>query len=241
VAVSAFVGREGKIDWIKPPSINDVAKTLAAFADHSSLLLVLFLGAAIAAIAIAIVHRRFWPDGFVATWLLLPLALTFLVSYLKPMFVSYYLIICLPAFILLSASAVMRLHETRLRAVLVAAMLGLSVFQLSQFYRRERGENWREATRFVLSSARDGDAIVFYPAWSHKAFDYYQRQDRLAAPSEITSLEGVECKRVWLMIRKSDADANPTEIQGARSSLTASRHLIDRRQFHRVGVELYAR
>src|SRR6202043_993479 len=123
----------------------------------------LLLGGGLVATTFAMRERRYWPVGFVAAWLILPIALCFAVSFVRPMFLSYYLIICVPALILFGTAAIARIQQPIFVGMLVAPLVWLSATQLAAFYGSERGENWRDATQYVLGAMRPGDAIVFYP------------------------------------------------------------------------------
>lgn len=229
------------IGWIGAPSLKDIGPVLVDLAGGSRLLLLLLLAGGFVATMFAIRERRYCPVGFVAAWLTLPIALCFAVSSVRPMFLSYYLIICVPALILFGTAALARIHQPIFVGVLVAPLVWLSATQLAAFYGSDRGENWRDATQYVLSATRPGDAIVFYPDFAHKPFDYYQRRSNGAAPTNLTGEAPVETQqRVWLVIRESDAAARFPEIRQVQSSLRGYR-LIGRREFRRVEVDLYAR
>ena len=59
-------------------------------------------------------------------------------------------------------------------------MLGLSLTGTYSSYRvradHEHTDDWRDATRFVLSHAEPGDAVLFSYSEERLAFDEYQRQ-----------------------------------------------------------------
>lgn len=118
-----------------------------------------------------------WAYGFVHAWLIVPLAITFAVSFVTPLFISRYLSVCLPALVLVVAVGIMQIRPARALAAALVVFLALSAWSLRRYYAEPEVENWREATRYVLGQARDDDAVVFYVAHLRPAYEYYR--DRL--------------------------------------------------------------
>jgi hypothetical protein len=171
--------------------------------------------------------------------MVVPVVLTVAVSFVRPMFMPRYLIICVPALILFGASPLARLRRPPVVGVLVVTLVWLSASHLFAFYQRDAMEDWRDATRYVLAATHPGDVVAFFPPYASKPFQYYQR---LAGADEPTNLEGrtrPEGQRTWLVIRESDAAARLPQIQQLQSSLTYTNRLADRHRFFGVGVELY--
>jgi mannosyltransferase len=134
------------------------------------------------------------------SWLLVPAAAALLEStFGQSVFQARYLLVSLPAVALLlawsvSGSPVPRLpvpegrpgapdlprpevvsasHLPRLLPfAAVGALLVLRALQLAPAY-GVSPENWRDATAYVMASARPGDCIAFYPGDNRQAFQYY--------------------------------------------------------------------
>ena len=124
----------------------------------------------------------------------------------------------------------------------VAAMLiSLSATDLLAFYRQDRGENWRDAARYVLADARPDDVVIFYPAYAYRPLDYYGRQLGVAGPAKVVGEPPAGTQHVWLLIRESDAAASRPMVDKLRASLAQRYHFVSRREFRLVGVELYDR
>ena len=238
-AIVAYRTGAGQIAWIKRPSLNAIRPVLEELAGGSRLLLLALLAGGCYATVSAVRERRYWRQGFVAAWLVVPVVLSFAVSFVRPMFVRQYLIICVPALVLFGTAAIARLRRPALVGLFVVPLVWLSAAQLFVFYRRERGENWRAATRYVLASARPGDAVVFYPDYARAPFEYYQRQSEVAGPANLKGQALAGGQRIWLVIRESDAAANSTEFRQLQASLAERYSAAERRGFHRVRVELY--
>jgi len=205
------------------------------------LLLALLAGGCYAA-ASAVYRGRYWPHGFVAAWLVVPVVLSFAVSFVQPMFLSRYLIICVPALVLFGTAAIARLRRPVVAWVVVASLVWLSATHLFAFYESGRGgESWRDATGYVLAATRPGDGIVFYPYYVRAPFEYYQRQGKVTGPANLEGQALVGRERIWLVIREPDAADHVAEMHQLRSLLTERYRLVDRRRFPQVGVELYVR
>ncbi|MDR7523068.1 MAG: glycosyltransferase family 39 protein [Armatimonadota bacterium] len=120
---------------------------------------------------------RAWRLGVVYAWLVVPVALAFVVSFYSPVFISRYLIIVLPALVLLAAVGLDALPSRQLVAAAAVVFVMVSGQSAVAYYREPPLENWRDAARHVLSQARDQDAVIVYIAEARPAFEYYR--DRL--------------------------------------------------------------
>ena len=234
-----------RLGWIARPSLKDIVPVLANLAGGGRVLLVALLAGGCYAIVSAVRDRRYWPTGFVAAWLVVPVVLSFALSFVRPMFFPTYLIICVPALVLFGTGALARVRRPVVAAALVAPLVCLSAIRLAGFYRGDSGfpppEDWRKATGYVLAATRPGDAVVFYPPWVNAPFDYYLRKNEVAGPANITRQAPVGRERIWLVIRDPNAAARFPEIRQFQASLTERYRLVERREFHRVEVELYMR
>jgi hypothetical protein len=96
-----------------------------------------------------------WRRAFPFVWLILPAAISFLVSYAKPVFFFRYLIICWPAFVLVVADGIATWRPTRTRTAILALALCLSLVSVGLAYKTE--EDWEGAMRYLLSRVHEGD------------------------------------------------------------------------------------
>jgi hypothetical protein len=124
-----------------------------------------------------------WRYGFLLIWLFLPPLIVFVMSYaLNPVFVSRYLMGCLPTLALLASVGLGQIRrEAVFRTALVLIML-LSLLAVRSIYVNPSREDWRGATSYVLDERRHGDAIVFYIPAGQFPFEYYR--DRYGAVDE---------------------------------------------------------
>lgn len=156
---------------------------------------VLVVGAAVWGLREAWSHRTragAWRQVLMLSWTLVPLALIWGFSKLgQSMWEARYLLISLPAVALtlgwlvirvadldLSAAAArrgrpyLRALPAGLAAVLLLALLALRGIQVGEAYGVST-EPWRTVTKVVLSAARPGDCIAFYPLDARMPFRYY--------------------------------------------------------------------
>ena len=121
-----------------------------------------------------------------AAWLVLPLVATFVFSVaVKPMFLDRFLIVVLPALVLLAGAGLARLQAIP-QALALLVVAALSVFGLLDWYGEEKQKDWRSASAFVLDGYQAGDAVSFVRPHVRTAFDYYNR--RRAEPVAATSI-----------------------------------------------------
>ena len=231
----------GNLSWIAPPSLSLIPQVLIDFAGWSNGALAVLATGALFAIISATRSAEKWREGFLASWLLVPVVVAFGVSYLTPVFESHYLIACVPALALLGAAGIERVRLTWLRRAAIAALLVTESTTLLGWYRQPAWEQWREATRFVASAARPGDGLVFFPFYARAPFDYYVRRTGVTPPRLLEAAPPGETTRVWLLIRKSDQAGRPLELQRTNAWLAPAFHRVDHRDFGDVGVELFTR
>jgi mannosyltransferase len=115
-----------------------------------------------------------WHYTLVVTGAALPILLVLIASIIKPIFVDKYLIECLPFVVLLVAVGVERLRPRALSLGALLVLLAISAHALVGYYQRYDKDDWRAATRYVLDSARDGDALMFFPRYGIDPFEYYR-------------------------------------------------------------------
>jgi mannosyltransferase len=180
----------GQVGWVKPTTWRDLYDLATLLSGRGGLVLLL-LCATLLLLALAKMMRRagtpeVWGSAFVWMWLVLPVAMTVAVSLLKPMFVSRYLIFCLPAFVLLVAVGLSVIRPRWLMAALLLGMVALSLRGVGAYYRTgfdPPEQDWRGAVHYLLAQAQPGDAVLFYHPLGRLAYEYYrQRWPQYPAP-----------------------------------------------------------
>jgi mannosyltransferase len=199
--------RHGTIAWVPQPTLSRFGRSLDLLAGGSWMLLVLALIAtAYAAFYAVRTGRNRWQTGFVLIWLVLPVVLVFILSYVTPLLVPRYLIVVVPALSLATGAGIAALASDRRFAIAAVAvlvgLLALSGVQLHRWYTLPQREDWRDATRYVLREQRAGDGIVFQMGGGKRPFAYYAHRYGEAGPKllETTSTAlHVPSGRIWFV------------------------------------------
>jgi mannosyltransferase len=172
--------------WVPKPNFTQLHQMLEALlssglqpnfhlAPTGEALLVLSGALVLAGAAVAIAGRRAsWPQMLVLCWLVVPVVLSLLESYLgQPITLSRAALVSLPAASLILAWGAMHERVPRLLGVAaVGVVLVLRALELAPSYGASP-ENWRAATAYVLAAARPDDCIAFFPSDGRQAFSYY--------------------------------------------------------------------
>lgn len=157
-----------------------------------------------------------WRSRLLLTWLCLPVVLAFGIALAKPTtapFWAFYLIICLPPYVLLTAAGLASIRPTPVLACVLVATVGLGAYEVDRYYRVFQKEDFRDATYRLLSLAAPGDAVVFDAPYGRDGFEYY-RDRAPGAPSVVVVPTWQDAaagyRRVWLFIN-SGVDTHATE------------------------------
>ena len=128
-----------------------------------------------------------WQIRLIASWLALPIALLIAASSIKPLFQPRYLLMCLPALILLAAVGLMKLSRIslvwrRIAGMLFIAMMALSLAGTRKQYRSAgmARSSYRPMTQYILAHYETRDAIVFFPSPNYLPFTYYAHRQMAA-------------------------------------------------------------
>lgn len=251
----------GQLSWIPrttTQSVIEFVQFLTAGGASPGPLLVAYVAACLLAVAGAGKARRSWkvssqawPYGLLLWWLLVPIASTLLISIVKPLFIPYYLIVCLPALVLLAAVGLSRINHRWLLAGALAVVVGLALRGDYDYYMDSTiKDDFRGATRYVLERAQPEDAILFVAWYVRRPFDYYRGRlpgttggERIAIlPRNVsdgqTSVPS-QYDRVWLFL--SHTEYPPMIERSIVTSLAARYPAMAERTFSGVRVRLYSR
>ncbi|HZU42419.1 MAG TPA: glycosyltransferase family 39 protein [Terriglobales bacterium] len=178
----------GPISWISRPNATSIYYFLIFLTGNvgNSLLAAYFFLLAIAA-AVLIFRRSqlahassVWGILFVFSWLIVPIVVSLIFSLARPVFLSRYLIICVPALVLLAGAALVRLPSAWLQVAVMLFLFALSMKGVRAYYRGDfdvTREDWRGVTKSVLAQSRPGDGLVFHAALGRMPFEYYEVRD----------------------------------------------------------------
>ena len=124
-------------------------------------------------------------------WLLVPVAGFFLVTLLRPMYTSRYLIFVLPAYLLLLAVGLVAVaRQSRLLAGgLLVGLLALNGWGLWLQARTPLKTDFRAATAYLGERLAPGDLVLFQIPYGRHSFEYYRSQQgaqaRGAPPGQV--------------------------------------------------------
>jgi len=269
IELFALLKNKGQTDWVQPTSWHAVYNFLLLLSGRNGAVLLILT---LICIAVGLSYQlsaqptpqsenqqqRTWARIFVRCWFLLPLLLTLLLSLHKPMFVSRYLILCLPAFVLLVADGIAQIRPMLLSASLLIAVSLLSLQGTFAYYRSgfdPPDQDWRGVVNSILQQAQAGDAIFFYHPQARLPYEYYaQRSPRVPHPTVVfpergdarlvkgikidpSFLEGLPYKyrRVWV-VENYGPDWFTEKIT---DTMVKNYHLAERRDFGIMHVFLY--
>ncbi len=172
----------GPIAWIPRPGLNDVIGLLKKLSGNAeTTLLILYSACVIAGLAVGVISiRRKWADSSVyiilTCWLLVPIAIVLLVSIARPVFAPRYLMISLPAWVMLAAAGINSIRPRILAGVIAAVIVWFAIAGVRSYYRVDFdiGRNdVRSATAYILVHSQPHDGIVFYTLSTRFPYDYY--------------------------------------------------------------------
>lgn len=260
----------GPIAWIPRPGLGDIIgllKKLSGNADTLQLVIYCaFVGLGLMAGAVAVKRKR--PDGpvyvLLTCWFFVPLIIVLLVSIARPVFAPRYLMISLPAWLMLTAAGI-----TAQRSRLLVAGLGIAVAFSSyagvrSYYRADFdiGRNdLRSATAYILSHAQPHDAVVFYSLSTRFPYDYYAAHSHAEVKPEILypgnnsgvgwrDFMGVPSaarvpnfaqghQRIWLVT--TPLPPNDPRFTAFEAALDQQYRLVDMQDFPYVHVMLFSK
>jgi mannosyltransferase len=177
------------VNWASGSSAGRLFTHIRASIPHAVLdLLVLVAVVAVVAVillarrrpAIGTVFAREWPLFFTLCWLVVPVAAVVMLSLVdKPLLVVRYLMVSLPAAILLVGLVIDRVASTARRgAVVIAALLlviavGASAVGAAQWYAQGGPQDFRSAVTFIADRAQPGDGMLIFSTYERIPVEWY--------------------------------------------------------------------
>ncbi len=180
---------QGQLDWIAPLSRYSISELFQSWVGgpprgYSLMLLACFYG--VLCVLGALTGLRSGQQSRrldTALPLLLagvPSGIVLSVSIFKPILVDRYLLMCLPAVLLLASLGIDFLLSRGQVWMWAGALAGVAVFALDaqgslrqHFGAKPQMGGLKQMTRYVLSHQEPGDAVIFFNAEPHLAFKYY--------------------------------------------------------------------
>jgi hypothetical protein len=190
----------GQTAWIQRPQIRDIAKVFNRLSGQGGLVPIIayFIPSAVACVFFIRMYLKeritlqLWRYIFLLSWLILPIILAFLFSYIKPVFEARYFLMLLPALVFLVAAGLNFVKQRWLFAGALCLIILISAFPLKDWYTGNpnegynQKENWREMTSIISATAKPGDALIFFHPVAQMPFEYYRK--RLSVPDDIPTV-----------------------------------------------------
>jgi mannosyltransferase len=213
------------IGWIKRPTLLAPLQTLWAFSSNygGSLtpigLLLLSLLLLQGLLSRQSAHRDY--KLFLTLWLGLPIMVTWLISQRRPIYDHRYLIVVLPAYLVLLAYGMVSVSHRILKWALTIALVAIMASSSIRIYFDPvfLKQDWRGAANYVQSSAQANDAIAVERFEDIAALKYYYKGDLdlVAADGGQSlrefekSIEGYE--RLWLIYFRATSDQSDSNTK----------------------------
>jgi mannosyltransferase len=175
----------GHITWVKSPSwleLYHLGAYLAAGSGKVVGAVLLLLDLVLLALflrALKTLRRdrgqdvRCWRYTLLASCLFAPVILSLLVSTVRPIFYHRFLIIDLPAWILMTAVGADAIRSRAWRTVAIAGVCGLSLVSVITAYSRVQ-EDWRGVTSYLIAQASPEDRVLYYQPEGYFAVENYR-------------------------------------------------------------------
>ncbi len=174
--------------------------------------------------AIGAVFGRQWPAFFTACWLVVPVAAVVMLSLVdKPLLVVRYLMVSLPAAILLVAWVIDRIAARARRgalavaAVLLVLVLALSVVGSAQWYSKGGPQDFRSAVTFIADQAKPGDGVLIFQPYERIPVEWYM-DGRPAAERDVKPVYPTTAWGVDPLVFDGNVSFRPAGIAQAASS-----------------------
>ncbi len=259
VSIYQYV-RLHNVDWIQKPQPGFVLEYLG-FAFNDSTALGWMAALAVVALGVHLVVRRrhgveaslVREDASILAWLLFPLAAAYLVSIAgRPLLVTRYLVIVLPALYLVVARVLALLPGPRLaRSLAVAVLAGAILVDLTGrlgYYTTPQKAELREAAAYVMKHdiAHTESLVITYP-WPDFVYNYYFERAGSALRADVAvhidldlarvdaALEQRQPERIWFIHTDQPVPEELTD------HLQQQWRLVSQQEYSRAGVWLYER
>jgi mannosyltransferase len=272
MAAFVILQHSDQLAWIARPSLADFNEFLRLLTGQGGALLVVgYLSlcglAFLKPPGVNRLAKENWALRLSLLWLLLLPLLTLAVSPIKPLFNPRYMVICVPALVILAARGLINLYQTTAvkrwaAAVAFALLMTLSLWGTHKYFANLASEtsDWRSAVNYILEHQHTGDGAVFflpnaycYRYYIHRAEETQHKTtpapEVLYPPpvwQPVTRAEVQEVtsghERVWLILHIDSI--NPGASATIQSTLGETYQRVDKHEFpgeDLITVALYSR
>jgi len=241
----ALVQNVGQNDWTPPVHAKDVLHALQSLMGTGPRFVAALFLLLMAATALkknggsADGGETQWRQLLVWCWFVVPAAGVVSVSLMEPPFVPRYLLMVLPACVLLIAHGIAQLKPRGIAPAVVALMAVLYLSSLVSYYRKPN-EDWREAAAYIVHGMKSGDRILFDREYGEIPFQYYAGRMRAVSPAVLgrgkRQLSEPGTSRLWVVLY-GPQHANAEQVQRL---VPSQLRLADHEQFASIEVLLFS-
>ena len=245
----------GHLAWVSPPSLLELYR-LGAYLSAGTGKVIGGILLAVDLVVLALFLRRFrragnqrqpmtlWRNTLVASLLVSPILIALAASVVHPVFHHRFLVIGLPAWVLMLAAGVRTIQTTSRRVAVIAIIAALSLGSVISSYGRVK-EDWRGVARYLLRETTPQDAVLYYQADGAFAAESYRTMLQGATGARpqaviVGSANNWERQlnypsRIWLVLYRAKPDEAVPQavVQRLREDGFAEEH---RRSFRAVTV-----
>jgi mannosyltransferase len=167
------------LSWVPPLSRRTLVQFATDFFNGGTLQIVLALTLLLIATLLMFISRgeQRWAIATAVLGTFLPIAITIVVSIVKPTLVSRYLVVALPSLAIALSIPLVRLP--RPAAVAGASIILLLGLPLLRTYEREPAPNdFRNAVAYIAQRAQPGDGMFIWEPLARPAVEYYGSKSR---------------------------------------------------------------
>jgi mannosyltransferase len=275
MALFVLVNRSGnQLSWLPRPSLAEIWEFLLLLTSQGGILLLalyLCLAGLVFMRPTGIIEGNWdkekWAIRLLVLWVFLPPLLTLAATPVKLLFYPRYMVMCVPAMVLLAARGLTRLYHAPLARrwagtsalVVVLILSGWGTYRYSTNLAQENTD-WRSAVSYILEHQQPGDGVLIYRAhalcyryYTHRAESEHRfvtapdvvypvaDATRLVSREEIGA-DTAGHQRIWLLLH-SEND-RPDELAVLRSALAGKFQLQGEHAFPGeipITVALYGR
>jgi mannosyltransferase len=180
------------VDWASGSSAGQLFTHIRSSVPHAALDLLVLIAAVVVVAVVVLARRRpalgalfarQWPLLFALCWLVVPVGAVVMLSLVyKPLLVVRYLMVSLPAAVLLIALVIDRVASMARRgavaiaAVLLVVVLGVSAAGAAQWYAKGGPQDFRSAVGYIADRAQPGDGVMVFAPYERIPVEWYITQ-----------------------------------------------------------------
>ncbi len=215
-------GEFSNLTWIKSPTVENFFDTFMLQASVNVVvigLLLRFFAARMMKVKRANTEEG---DYLLSLWLMVPIMVPFIVSLITvPFYFQKYPIAASFPIYILAAREVIGMKKERIKTILVAAIILLSLIVVI-FQYNDYPEPWRETAAYVEGNAEANATVIVMPYYAKYNFDRYSTRTDLNITGEF---KGNIEKGTWVIVRYSEVpvgfDINAVNPKARFGRLTA--------------------